>query len=307
MSEVGEVFSAQKDGTPPLMLASGHAPGESGVSVASLEFEGGAHFSGLPRQHLISFVSQTRIRCRLAGETLCHDAHEGSLAICPAGLDTGADTDQDVSVVLIAVQPHKLALAAAEYGTLEAQLVGRLSGHDQALLDIAHMLVLEGKNGYPRGTIFWNETASRFIDTLAVSHTGITPQASGTLGNGTLRLLREFILEHLNEPLDVAALAGMASLSQYHFSRAFARSVGISPYQYVIHLRLKRAVEMVRDGRGGLAEIAAKTGFSDQSHLTRWVRRVHGVSPTQLPGRARLDRQESSRWPEAGLLNSEGR
>jgi len=284
MSEVGEVFSAQKDGTPPLILASGHAPGESGVSVVSLQYEGGAHFSGLPRQHLISFVSQTRIRCRSAGETLCHSAHEGSLAICPAGLDTSADSDQDVSVVFIAVQPHKLALAAAECGTLQAELVGCLSGHDQALLDIARILVFEGKNGYPRGTIFWNETAGRFIDTLAVSHTGIKPQAGGTLGNGTVHRLREFILEHLNGPLDIATLAGMAGLSQYHFSRVFSRSVGISPYQYVTHLRLKRAVEMVRDGRVGLAEIAAKTGFSDQSHLTRWVRRVHGVSPTQLPG-----------------------
>jgi len=288
MSEVGEIISAQKDGTPPLMLASGHAPGESGLSVASLHYEGGAHFSGVLRQHLISFVSQTSIRCWLAGETLSHDAHEGSLAICPAGLDTSADADQDLNVLLIAVEPHKLALAAAEDGRLETRLVGRLSGHDQALLDIARILVLEGKNGYPRGTIFWNETASRFIDTLAASHmAGVKPHVGGTLGKGTLDRLRDFILERLDEPLDVAALARLAGCSQYHFSRAFARSVGISPYQYVIHLRLKRAVEMVRDGRIGLAEIAAKTGYSDQSHLTRWVRRVHGVSPTQLPGHER--------------------
>jgi AraC family transcriptional regulator len=45
---------------------------------------------------------------------------------------------------------------------------------------------------------------------------------------------------------------------------------------------LRRAVELVRDGRSSLAEIAAATGFADQSHLSRWVRRVHGVSLTQL-------------------------
>jgi AraC family transcriptional regulator len=62
----------------------------------------------------------------------------------------------------------------------------------------------------------------------------------------------------------------------------FTRSVGITPHRYVVHQRLQRAVELLRDGRSGLAEIAASTGFADQSHLSRWVRRVHGVSPTQL-------------------------
>jgi AraC family transcriptional regulator len=41
----------------------------------------------------------------------------------------------------------------------------------------------------------------------------------------------------------------------------------------------------MRDGRHGLAEIAAATGFADQSHLSRWGRRVHGVSPTELTAR----------------------
>jgi AraC family transcriptional regulator len=50
----------------------------------------------------------------------------------------------------------------------------------------------------------------------------------------------------------------------------------------VIHLRLQRAIDMVRDGRTGLAEIAACTGFADQSHLSRWIRRVHGASLTQF-------------------------
>jgi AraC family transcriptional regulator len=128
MSEVGEIFSAQKDGSPPTILASGRAPGESGVSVVSLRYQGGAHFSATLRQHLVAFVSKTRIRCRLAGRALDHQAHEGSLAICPAGLDTGADADQDLASLLVAVRPDKFALAAAEDGTLEAELIGRLCG-----------------------------------------------------------------------------------------------------------------------------------------------------------------------------------
>jgi AraC-like DNA-binding protein len=116
-------------------------------------------------------------------------------------------------------------------------------------------------------------------------------KSSGLLNKDVLKRLEEFILEHLAEPLDVATLAKMTNRSEFHFSRAFTRFVGVSPHRYVVRLRLQRAVEMVREGKFSLAEIAAKTGFADQSHLTRWVRRVHGVSPTQL----RPNREPNSR------------
>jgi AraC family transcriptional regulator len=56
----------------------------------------------------------------------------------------------------------------------------------------------------------------------------------------------------------------------------------MTPYRYVVHLRLQQAIKRIREGRMGLAEIAADTGFADQSHLSRWVRRVHGVAPSQV-------------------------
>jgi AraC family transcriptional regulator len=91
-----------------------------------------------------------------------------------------------------------------------------------------------------------NETAGRFVDTLAAYHAvGNKGKPSGLLNNDVLERLKEFIVEHLDEPLDVATLAKMTNRSQFHFSRAFTRSVGVSPYQYVIHLRLQHAVELV--------------------------------------------------------------
>src|SRR5262249_40296597 len=206
------------------------------------------------------------------GRALYHEAHEGSLAICPAGLDTSADADQDLNALLVAVRPDKIALAAAEEGTLEAEVNSHLCGHDQTPLDLAKLLVREGKEGYRRGALFWNETASQFVDILAARYAmGTRSKHNTLLTAGILNRLKEFVLEHLNEPLDVATLAKMTHRSQFHFSRAFTRSVGVSPHRYVVHLRLQRAIEMIRDRKFGLAEIAAKTGFADQSHLTRWV------------------------------------
>lgn len=283
IAEIGKVVHAQKNGDAPTILVNGCAPGESGLSVAKVHYQGSAHFEVSLKQHMISFDSPARMHCRLADEALTHEAHAGSLAIGPAGLDGGADSDRDLTVLIVMVQPDKLALAAAEGGTLQARLGGRLDGHDQALRDLAQILVSETEDGFPSGTIFWNEIAGRFIDALASNHmVGTKTQPNDLLNPEVLKQLRDFVHAHLDMPLNVATLAKMTKRSQFHFSRAFTRSVGISPYRYVAHLRLKRAVELIREGRDGLAEIAAKTGFADQSHLTRWVRRVHGVSPTQL-------------------------
>jgi len=94
--------------------------------------------------------------------------------------------------------------------------------------------------------------------------------------------LRRHIAARMDRRIEVATLARIAGLSAAHFSRVFHRSVGVTPHRYVVELRLRRAVELLRERRSSLAEIAARTGFADQSHLSRWVRRVHGASPTQM-------------------------
>ena len=136
---------------------------------------------------------------------------------------------------------------------------------------------------YPSGALTWNEAASGFVDRLVAGHAAAMPARSrGILGKDLLRRLRDYVVAHLDEPIGVEALADIAGRSPFHFTRVFTRSVGMTPHRYVVHLRLQRAIELVREGQSGLAEIAVRTGFADQSHLSRWVRRVLGVPPTQL-------------------------
>jgi AraC family transcriptional regulator len=285
LMEASEFRLAQEDGGLPTTLGAGSAPGESGVFVLNARFQGGMHFSGKPRRHHIFFQvsEQAHFECRIADRTLSHQPPTGSLAICPTGADYVADANGSVEAIVVAIDPGKLALAAAEGSALDAQLIERFSGYDHALLDFARDLASESANGHPNGPLFWNEIASAFIDGLLLRHTaGFDDRVRGTLGKDVLQRLRDYIMAHLDEPIEVAALAGIAGRSEFHFTRVFTRSVGITPHRYVVHQRLRHAVELMRDGRPGLAEIASSTGFADQSHLSRWVRRVHGVSPTQL-------------------------
>jgi AraC family transcriptional regulator len=274
-----------KDGGPPVTFQADEPPGESGVRVLRALFDGGAHFSATTAQHLVFLQMSPHLRldCRMAGRRLRHETAQGALAICPAGVDSSADTDGTADMLVVAVKPTQLALAAAEDSALEAELPERLSGYDRTLQQTAQSMAAETAQGYPNGPLFWSEVASRFIGRLVSNYTS-TPRrpVRGRLGQHALQRIRDHVLTNLAEPIEVADLAALAGRSAFHFSRVFTRSVGVTPYRYVVHLRLQAAARHMREGRMGLAEIAADTGFADQSHLSRWVRRVYGVPPSEF-------------------------
>jgi len=283
-------YLVQGDAGSPEVLTGGSAPGENGVSVVRARFRGGVHFRATLEQHLVCFhlTAPVRIECRIAGRAHYHEAPVGSMAILPAGVDSTADTDESVDALLIEVHRARLTLAAAD----DAHLIERLSGADVALLELAQTLALESEARYPNGPLFWGEVASAFIDGLIARHTSKAHERPrGMLGKDVLNRLRKHVLAHLHEPIDVASLADLAGHSPFHFCRVFARSVGLTPHRYVVHMRLQRAIELVRERRSGLAEIAAETGFADQAHLSRWVRRVHGASLTELAAGHRQNRK----------------
>ena len=89
----------------------------------------------------------------------------------------------------------------------------------------------------------------------------------------------EYIEAHLDEKIGLDTLASTVGLSTHHFARAFHQSVGMPPYTYLLSRRLERAEHMLRETQLPLSEIAAATGFSDQSHLARHFRRRTGMSP----------------------------
>ena len=111
LSDIGDISSIQADGAAPSVLVAGGAAGESGVRVVKLKYQGGAHFAASLHQHVITFMSQGPIYCRVAGKALSHEAQEGSLAVLPAGIDAAAcDRSADATSLLICVEPGRFGL-----------------------------------------------------------------------------------------------------------------------------------------------------------------------------------------------------
>lgn len=76
----------------------------------------------------------------------------------------------------------------------------------------------------------------------------------------------------------VGEIAASFDRSREGFSRHVTRELGIAPHAFRILARLNRARQLLREGQP-IAAVAADTGFSDQSHMTRLFRQTFGTTP----------------------------
>ena len=79
--------------------------------------------------------------------------------------------------------------------------------------------------------------------------------------------------------LSVDTLAAEAAVSPYHFLRIFEQVVGVTPGQYMLRTRLRRAAVKLRRSRDAVATVALDCGFDDLSTFNRQFRRATGLTP----------------------------
>jgi AraC-like DNA-binding protein len=89
---------------------------------------------------------------------------------------------------------------------------------------------------------------------------------------------RALLHERLTDPPTLEELAEAVGTGPFALLRAFRAAYGLPPHAYLTNLRVQRAREMLDAGLRP-AEVAARTGFTDQPHLTRHFKRIVGVPP----------------------------
>ena len=85
--------------------------------------------------------------------------------------------------------------------------------------------------------------------------------------------------DHLHEPVDLQSAAAAAGISAFHFLRVFSSVVGVTPYQYLLRARLRRAARLLARTDRPVTDVAYDVGFADLSNFVRTFHRAAGVSP----------------------------
>jgi AraC-like DNA-binding protein len=117
---------------------------------------------------------------------------------------------------------------------------------------------------------------------IAQTYGGMQPVSrlpKGGLAPWQERRAKEILRANLEGGVPVKELARECGLSTAHFSRAFRRTLGVPPHNWLTEQRIVLSKEKLRDERLSLSDVAAKCGFCDQSHFTRHFTRIVGVSP----------------------------
>lgn len=112
------------------------------------------------------------------------------------------------------------------------------------------------------------------------------PGTEGRLAVEQQRRVEEYIAASLNQPITLAELAGVAGTSRFHFARAFRRTYGQPPHQYLLRRRIAQAVTLLGQSRLAIAAIAELTGFTSPARLSTAFRRTMGCSPRTFRERA---------------------
>ena len=111
-----------------------------------------------------------------------------------------------------------------------------------------------------------------------------------------------WIDDHASEAINLHDAAREAGLSEFHFLRLFTSVLGVTPKQYVIRSRLRRAARLLAEDARQITDIAYEVGFGDLSNFVRTFHRAAGVSPRGFRRVSRGDRKMLQAHLARGLV-----
>jgi AraC family transcriptional regulator len=222
----------------------------------------------------------------------------GDMYIVPKGEPSEWRWMGPCTILQISLNPAFMASIVATALDIEpsrVELVPRITISDPLVYQIGMALLEELRSGSSFGRLYVETLAQSLVLRLLRAHAVFSASAQprkGAMSSATMRRVLDYIGDNLAHDLTLDEIAGVAGISPYHFTRLFKQSIGLPLHRYVTQRRLESAKRLLLVGAHTIAEVAALTGFADQSHLHRHFKSAYGITPgTLLEQRKNLQRE----------------
>ncbi|MBD2772832.1 helix-turn-helix transcriptional regulator [Iningainema sp. BLCCT55] len=219
----------------------------------------------------------------------CHRSENcirGDIAVIPPHVIHKAATNQESEFIALTLEADFVSQIAYESVNPDVvEIIPHFSKPDPLIYQIGLALKSALQSGRPSSRLYADSMATALSAHLLQHYSAPThfwKEYCGGLPKHKLQRVIEYIIDHLSDQVLLQKMASEVGMSQYHFSRLFKQSTGLSPYQYVIHCRIERAKILLLSSKLSISEVASVVGFPDQSQFTRHFKRLTGVTPKEV-------------------------
>ena len=224
----------------------------------------------------------TRTVCRESGRSFLRI--HGDIDFTPAHEPLGYTCSEDSTWLELRIHPELLLQVAEACRLPRARLSARHLLRDASLSHLAFAIESEPRANTP--------TARRYLDGLGVAlairllsppepraNAYAVPAAASSLA---IERVTVFVESNLDGTLSLERLASVAGMSSSHLQREFRARHGTSLHRYIATRRVERARSLLLKRELPASEVALAAGFAHQSHMARWMRRLLGVTPSEI-------------------------
>lgn len=247
--------------------------------------------SDAPMKDFMLFMSQVdALKCELdwgAGLSVA-SVGVGDLCLAPPGVATRVELHGRSRGIIITLPTHRVRdLLESALGRSVADFAGLHVGafQDPALQRLVWPMWRDmARYADSHNRLRADGELATLVARLAELAFPKAPRSRGPRGLSPRQRNRilDYLDAHTADALSLREMARLVGYSEFHFIRAFKATLGLTPHQYLLRLRLRKAGALIVAGRDPLADIAYQLGFSSQAHLTAAFSSILGISPGAL-------------------------
>lgn len=138
-----------------------------------------------------------------------------------------------------------------------------------------HIKISNKESGFKKEELFLY-----LLEELIQTQSDLTILPTASEPSYEINTVCNYLEENYTKTITLNDLSDLTGWSKYHLLRTFTRKMGISPNSYLETIRVNHAKKLLEQGIKPI-EVTFLTGFSDQSHLTKFFKRQVGLTPKQ--------------------------
>lgn len=236
-------------------------------------------------QVLVLYMKSARVQYETdRGEVSQIQLKQGQFVICRRNHPESLRWKDPANLLCVRISDVALSKAARSLLSHDQiDLRPELCVTDPRIAGLLYTLEAERAGGYVAGQLFLDSVEAALAALLVTSHNKIQPKSilsKGGLSPRNLRRVLEFIHANIDKPLTLESIAACAELSSSHFLHQFRNSMNISPYKYVLTVRIDKSKCMLKSSHLSILEVAQAVGFDNPQHFATVFKRIAGVSPS---------------------------